>query len=492
MVAPASAATSPTLTLADAYGVSVQPMVAVGGQALVCGACPIPLAVGPLPLAMWDGAQGQSGSNQANLLGEPNPLDIPGLLTVKILEQSAGGNSGAGSASADSDTASVSVGGGALTVDAVHSVASAYDGADSSGAPACESVKGRDGVVHFDSLGSTLLGLTINGTGINLNGGQGFCPPSTPGAALDVALLNPAGLPIGLQARVYEVIPDSDGNGIQVNMIHVTGNVLLSSGNVISVDIIVGHAHAAMVRSSESQPNGGGASGAPLTIHKDVAPTVAAPGDTVTYRFSITNNDTTGSCQVQSISDQLAPTYFRFVSGSNGKSNQPAITGAGDLEKDGFSSSAGTNTVGNSTAQTMTWTNPDQFALPAGQSITETFEATVARDTPAGQYANSLTVYAPLCGASGSSILTTSPGGASDLQSQGAPLQVGSGPAPSPTPTPSATPAPSPTGGVQGAGRTLPNTSSAGTALLFLVLALTVGTLSMPGVAAAAGWRRIN
>ncbi|MHB8572393.1 MAG: hypothetical protein ACYDAY_05465 [Candidatus Dormibacteria bacterium] len=470
----------------EAWGVSVSTDATSGGTQYVgtCPGCPLPVAVAPMPLAFFVGsAPAGAGQNRASLLGEPNPLEYPpgdgSQLTVSLMEQLAEGSVATGSAGADSETAGLLLAGGAVRVDVLRAVAHAWAGVDpgtgASGRPgaACEIYSGADGIAHFDTIGSTVAGLTVNGVSVSLSGSQGFCPRSLPGSAFEATLLSPGGAATGLTVRVYEVIPDRDGNGIQVNMVHITGNVVLSTGNVVSVDVIVGHAHAAVV-TAEPQPNGGSAGApAPIDIHKLVVPERATAGSTVTYQLTLTNRSQT-QCQIESIADQLAPRYFRFTSKGVGVSNQASVAASREFESDGFQSAAGTTPVGDASANTMTWTSGPEYGLAPGRSMRETFEVDVDPKTPAGTYPDLVTVYAPLCGASGGTVLETSTASSSTAENLGAPLSIGPAQL-------SPTPFPSPQAGVQSAFSThLPNTSGDPAPLLPLLPLL----LAAPAVVA--------
>ncbi|MHB8572379.1 MAG: choice-of-anchor P family protein [Candidatus Dormibacteria bacterium] len=442
---------------AEAWGVSLNSVATLSGTQYVggCSGCALPLAAGPTPVAFYAGSTPTAaGQNLANLTSEPNSLTVPGVVTVGLLEQLAEGSVPNGTAHGDSDTVGVNVLNGAVTADVLHAVAHAYGSTDpgvgSDGKPgaACEIYKGSDGVARLDSIGSSVAGLAINGTRVALDGSQSFCPKQVPGAALEASLLAPGGQPTGLTVRIYEVLPDRDGNGVQVNMIHVTGNVALSAGDVVSVDLIVGHAHAAVVLDHTQ-------TGGPLSLHKEVAPAQTAAGTVVTYRVNITNQSA-NQCSVESITDQLSPRYFKFTAKGTGASNQLGVAPAKDFETAGFTASTGTTSVGSDSANTTTWTNGSEYGLAPGKNLSETFEVSVDPKTPSGVYGNLLQVYAPLCGASASTVLVTSTDSSSTGENLGAPLVVGPVAAPTPLPTPS--PAITPIAVVQAVSTQLPNT----------------------------------
>jgi uncharacterized repeat protein (TIGR01451 family) len=470
IVAPATARAATLSGESQAYGVMID-MNALGSDTPV---------VTPTPYAQWTGGVSRDGQAVESDIGIPQDPTGTGVVLAKVLTQTAMGSLSGGFTSADSDTTNVLIGGASgAGADVVHGAVHAYAAADpNTNAPACELFKGRDGTPHFDTFGSDLVGLEISGTAYGGNGAGGLCPNT-----LRVSLVDPSGTPTGLTAAIYEVVPDADGNGIQVNMIHVTGNVNIG-GVVVDVDAIVGHAHAAIV--TGAQPNPGGASGAQLTIHKDQAPAQAAPGDTVTYRLSVTNSSG-ASCAIQNVADELAPKYFKFVTNGVGKSNQASMPAASDLEKNGFTASPNSFDTGSGTANQMVWTNPNQFVLANGAALVETFEVSIAADTPAGSYPNVATVRAPLCGGSASSVVEVGSGPASDFENVTAfgvgGVVVASSNGPPPAPTQAA---------VKAASRTLPNTAAAiqGPWVPLVDLAWLFVAIALPGCVALLRWRR--
>jgi uncharacterized repeat protein (TIGR01451 family) len=217
---------------------------------------------------------------------------------------------------------------------------------------------------------------------VNLSiGGNAIPIPSNP-IPPNTKVLDPVLSVLGLTIILNEQHPASLGRGLVVNGVHIiasgTGAIPIG-GAVLRGDIIIAHAVSGVVCPGGPGTDNGGLPKPDISFFKGANPSVAKPGDTVTYTAQITNQSTT-PCEVLKFVDHIAPA-FELVSTAG-----PLGTA---LEKPAPSRvDGGVDAV----------LRPTEVVIGAGKSITQTITVKVKDDATPGTYYDTLEIF---CGPNG-------------------------------------------------------------------------------------------
>ncbi|HWB72504.1 MAG TPA: choice-of-anchor P family protein, partial [Egibacteraceae bacterium] len=219
---------------------------------------------------------------------------------VRAVTVTAGGDLALETATATAETAAASLLEGFITADALKAVATTN----------CEApADSPEEAAARAAAGSQVVNLTIGETTIPV-----LPEPNT------VRIVIPGVADI----RVFEVLPDVDGNGWTTRMLHVF--TLDPVTGLVNAEVIVAEAHSAVVCAAGDLGPPPGAEENPILITKGATPTQAVPGEDVTYDITVTNRSEE-SCTVFEIIDRLPP-GFRFVeSGGDLAGIEPAVSG---------------------------------------------------------------------------------------------------------------------------------------------------------------------
>jgi len=344
MASPALAVTPPAGAYADAYALMVD-MTALSGA---------------VPVQVPEQARASSSCPPTGGTKENSILEVPAdpLANVKVGHQTATTDCGAKSSKAVSRIVDADALGVAPQV-AIHA-----DAVTATSTTTC---------AKAPSGSTDIVNLVIGGNVIPI--------PSNPIPA-NTKVLDPVLSVLGLTIILNEQHPASLGRGLVVNGIHViasgTGAIPLG-GAVLRGDIVIAHAVSGVVCPGGPGSDNGGLPKPDISFFKSASPSVAKPGDTVTYTALVTNQSTT-PCEVLKLIDHIAPA-FTLVSSSGPlgtKLETPAPSRA-----DG-----GVDAV----------LRPTGVTIGAGKSVTQTFTVKVKDDATPGTYYDTLEMF---CGPNG-------------------------------------------------------------------------------------------
>ena len=340
---PATAATVPAGAFADAYGLSIDTTVLAGN---------IPVQVDPIapsssscpPAAMPKTASLLSG-------GDPAVAEV-GLLNTGAATDCAVPKSLASAQVENADALGLA-GPIAIHADSITSTASADCAANPTGS-------------------TRIVNLTVGGTAVPLPLDQ----------APNTELLAPIFNPLGIRVILNEQHPAASGRGIVVNGIHIIASdsgALPIGGEVIRGDVVISHAAAGVVCPGGPGSTNGTLPPPDITFDKTAAPSVAEPGDTVTYTAKVTNTSTT-PCEVLRFIEHVAPPF-------------ELVSTAGPLGTT-YDTPAPVRTDGGVDAVLR----PTGVVIAAKGSVTQTFAVKVKDGAAPGTYYDSLEIF---CGPNG-------------------------------------------------------------------------------------------
>ena len=221
--------------------------------------------------------------------------------------------------------------------------------------------------------GSTVItNLTVGGTAVPL-------PTNVaPNTEIAAAIFNP----LGLRVIVNEQHPAQTGRGIVVNGLHIIAantGVVPVGGGVIRGDVVISHATTGVVCPGGPGGSNGSLPAPDITFAKTATPTTAKPGDTVTYKATVTNTSST-ACEVLRFIEHVAPAF-------------DLVSSAGPLGT-ALDSPAPTRADGGVDAVLR----PTAVKIPAKGSVVQTFVVKVKANATPGTYYDSLEVF---CGPNG-------------------------------------------------------------------------------------------
>jgi len=170
---------------------------------------------------------------------------------------------------------------------------------------------------------------------------------------------------------VNEQHPTASGRGIVVNGLHIIGASPLLRG-----DLIISHAVSGVVCANGKGSDPGTLPPPDISFAKDANPSVANPGDTVTYTATVTNNSKTAACDVRRLIDHLDP-VFDLVS-TSGDFGATFVTPPPKRSDGGIDA--------------IVVPNP-AVTIAAGASKTQTFVVKVKPNTAPGTYSNNLEIF---------------------------------------------------------------------------------------------------
>ena len=343
LTAPAAAATAPAGAFADSYGLSVDTTILQGN---------VPVVVDPL--AAVSSSCPPPGAAQTDSLLSGGDAQVA---QVGVLNTGAATDCSKPAALASAQVTNVNALGLAAPI-AIHA-----DAVTSTAETSCTAKP---------TASTVITNLTVGGTAIPL---PTDVEPNTEVAG---AILNP----LGLKLVVNEQHPAASGRGIVVNGLHLIAagfGALPVGGGVIRGDVVVSHAVAGVVCPGGPGSDNGGLGAPDITFAKDATPTTAGPGQTVTYKATVTNTSAT-ACEVLRFIEHVAPA-FDLVSSSG-----PLGTALDDP--------APTRTDGGVDAVLR----PTGVSIPAKGSVTQTFTVKVKAGAKPGTYYDSLEIY---CGPNG-------------------------------------------------------------------------------------------
>lgn len=341
---PALAAPAPAGAYAEAYGLHVDATalsgslpVKIGPEAPVSSSCPV---VG--------------GTKSAKVLG----VGDPAVAKVDVITDTATSDCAAPSGTASSRIVNVDA------LGAVSQVKIHADAVTATSTTTCDKAP----------KGSTQI--------VNLSiGGTPFPIPSEP-IAPNTVVGSPLLSQLGLTVILNEQHPAATGRGLVVNAIHIiasgTGAIPIG-GSVIRGDIIIAHAVSGVVCPGGPGGENGGLPKPDISFTKSASPSVANPGDTVTYTATVTNQSAT-ACQVLRFIDHIAPA-FSLVSTSGPLGTK-------------LDSPAPSRTDGGVDAVLR----PTGVTIAAGKSVTQLFTVKVKDDAAPGTYYDTLEIF---CGPNG-------------------------------------------------------------------------------------------
>lgn len=314
---------------ADAFGV----------KAVVSPVQQEPIRVGPVPQVNAYAPGGESSTSDS--VAEVGSIPDDGALVehVRAIRVVGEVDLGTSTATATAETAAANLFGGQVTADVLKAVSTTTCPGPGDAVTASE--------------GSEVVGLNIGGQEI----------PVTPEPnQVAIRLADETGQGIA-DIRVFEVIPDADGNGWTTRMLHIF--TLDPVTQVVNGEIIVAEAHTSLTCGGNEQTSGPDNE---IFIEKGVTPTTAQPGDTVTYDITITNQGEQ-NCTVHEVIDRL-PVGFEFVSSSGTLADvEPTIDG-----------------------REVRWSNPAGWPLEPDATLTGVLVAEIGEDVGPGTYANNVIV----------------------------------------------------------------------------------------------------
>ncbi|HUR50782.1 MAG TPA: choice-of-anchor P family protein [Mycobacteriales bacterium] len=341
MGAPALAATPPPGAYAESYGLLVDDTLLEGA---------VPVNIGPEAPASSSCPGGGTKSAQVLSVGDP------AVAKVDVINDTATTDCAAPSSKAVSNIVN------ADALGAVEQLKVHADAVTATSTTSCtKAPAGSTDIVNL-SIGGNLIPIPSN--------------PIPPNTAIDLSPL------VGINIILNEQHPASTGRGLVVNGIHIIANAsgaLPIGGSVIRGDIIIAHAVSGVVCPGGPGTDNGGLPKPDISFVKSASPTVAHPGDTVTYTAQITNQSTT-PCEVLKMVDHIAPA-FTLVSSSGPLGTK-------------LDSPPPTRTDGGVDAVLR----PTNVTIAPGKTVTQTFTVKVKADAAPGTYYDMLEIF---CGPNG-------------------------------------------------------------------------------------------